>query len=927
MCVGPRVACVLPSGVRRTVALIGLFGGGLAYADDPKPADPRDGFGLSKQPAPPTEDPRDVFGLKRKPAEQVSCADARTFGCSTATDPFDPVSPYALRTWLPSSYLLTLPVADARHDNVAHFAMGASRDDVGPSFAGATGLENTWTIEGAPAENLRTGNVETRVPLTFMEGMLVTAGGFAARDRVGLGGSIDVVLRRGGTSHELDAYVWGGFATEGLARPIANATYQLRRIDIAAGPETSFSVVATGPLAEDLLGGRVWYAAGIAGSFGFTDFSWTAARLIDLAPADGLPDGLPGKVILEPVAETATRTLDYLLPAMARAGWERGPHELTVSLVTNVSRDSFFLANSTQQAAGIDRTAMIGDGIATWKGTWKASRARVQLAWHRSVRRETAHDEAAAGIPQRLDAYVPATLAEEPGLAAACSDVTDDPYPQIPNCPIPFGFFASAGAGKLVDTVGDRPTVAADVARRYGNHILRAGAMLEDTRLVTTSQFTGGELVRSLFEGHTDRTRYLGGDCGDEPGSPCDYRNEFELTYRTRYTAAYIEETFLPVPQIRVDAGVRWELMWVGPRLHFSDQVAPRLGVAWDVLGKVLGEGSSRWWASMGRSHAMLPAGLGPTVIGRDRTVRDVEFGTILARNIDRGASFSVAEGIQPAAQDEIATGFEVGSAKVARAGVWVQRRSLRRGLDTVLANPVTLEANFDNPGRDGTIPALRESTVVAIEAMIAPTPKLSVRATYLWGQTIGSWTGPFDPRQGATLYESTDWDLDATNLYGRLPTDPGHRVAIEAERRGTLGPVELAVATRLTVSSGRPRNVLGDSDLGIVQLLPRGSAGRNPMLSQANVRLAARWHRIDFTLDVFNLFNRREPVTTNEIYAGQQVRPISGGTLEDLVFAKSESCNELSCNVASPNRRTAFGLPTSFQSPLSVVLGIHHTF
>ena len=899
---------MLPSAVRsrslaRRSALIASVLGGVAWGDG---------------------DPRAVFGLAPKPIEKVDCDDGRAFGCATASDPFDPMAPMAMRSWLPSSYLSRLPVGDARHDQVAQFAMAASRDDVGPSFAGATGLENVWTIEGAPAEDVETGNVETRVPLAFMTGMVSTAGGCGARDRVGLGGSIDVELRRGGNRHELEAYAWTGVSEAARARPIADATYQLRRLTRARGPEASVSAVATGPITNDVFGGSAWYAAGVAGEFSRNEFSWRAARLVD-DDGDGVPDGLPGQVAVQPIADTESTTLDYLVPVMARAGWLRGPHDLTISIVANASHDSAFLANATQQAAGITRRSLAGDAIATWNGTWRDTRARVRLAWHRSVRRESAADDAASGVAQLQTAFVPSVLADDPVLAGACNDGDGDPVPTLANCPIPFGSFASAGAGLLVDRVGDRPTIAAEVAHRRASHVVRAGATFEDTRLVTTSRFTGGELVRSLFPGHTDRQRLFTGECGDEPGTPCNFASEFELAYRTRYTAAYLEDTFTPVPGLRVDGGVRWELMWVGPRLHFSDQIAPRLGIAWDVLGD--GTRSSRLWAAMGRSHALLPAGLGPIAIARTQSVRDVAFDSVLNRNVDRGSAFAVADGIQPAAQDEIATGFEFGVIGALRGGVWLQHRSLRRGLETVLANPNTGEAAIDNPGRDGTIPALRESTVLAIEIAIAPSPRLSVRASYLWGKTVGSWTGPFDPRQGTTLYGGTDWDLDATNLYGRLATDPGHRVAIEGERRGRIAGVELAVATRLLVTSGRPRNVLGDSDLGIVQLLPRGSDGRNAVLSQANVRLAARWRRVDFTLDVFDAFDRRAPITTNEIYAGQQVRPISGGTLQDLVFAKSESCGDFACSATAPIRRTAFGLPTTFQSPRSFVLGVHRAF
>ena len=139
------------------------------------------------------DDPRDVFGLKPKKHEApLDCRDGREFGCAEATDPLVDDVPYALRTWFPSSYLLSLPTADATQVDVAGYAIGAGPDT---SFAGATVLENRWTIEGAPAENVRTGAPDTQVPLVFMDGMLVEAAGFAARDRVSTGGTIDVELR------------------------------------------------------------------------------------------------------------------------------------------------------------------------------------------------------------------------------------------------------------------------------------------------------------------------------------------------------------------------------------------------------------------------------------------------------------------------------------------------------------------------------------------------------------------------------------------------------------------------------------------------------------------------------------------------------------------------------------------------------------
>ena len=862
-------------------------------------------------------DPHDLFGLgkDKKPAEKLDCSDGKSLGCAAATDPFDRVSPFALRTWLPTSYLLKLPVADSRVDAVAHYGVGASRDETGPSFGGATGLENRWTIDGAPIENLRTGGVETRVPLTFAQNVLVQAGGFAARDRNSTGGTIDIELKRGTAKHEVEANAWLSATSKFKRRPVPDSSFQLRRLFVDAGPDASASLVATGPL-QDIAAGKAWYAAGIAPAFAYTDFNWIAARLVDV-DNDGNPDGFPGPISLEPIEKTHEQTLDYLVPVMARAGWDRGPYSLDVTLIGQLSRDTSFLANATKQAAGIDRTGWAGDAIATWRGKWKRTHARAQFAWHRSVQHQNPH-EGSVSTPQFMSAYVPTMLADDPRLATACIDSTDDPYPMIPNCPIPFGFFASGGVGQLTDTTGDRPTMTADIAHAIGKHTVRAGATLEDTRVILDSVFTGGEIDRSLFDGHVDRQRFYSGDCtsftASEPEQPCNYTTTQSLSYRTRYTAAYLEDTFEPVPHLRIDGGLRWELMWAGTQLHLSREYAPRFGFSYDPRG----DNTTRVWSSFGRSFVYLPTGLGPTVIRRNSTVRDVETTTIRFRNVNAGNVFSVAPGIQPAAQDEVTAGLEFGLPKLLRFQSWIQGRKLRRGYETIVYSEEA--SGFDNPGYHGEAPATRDTVLVAAEALFAPSPKLTVRASYFYGWTVGSWTGPFDPRQGTQLYNGSDWDADTTNMVGRLPSDAGHRLLFEIERRGSFQNLELAAAARLTTASGRPRSVLGDGDAGVIYLLQRGSAGRGELVSQANVRLAARWQRTDITLDIFNLFDRRTPLTNDELYASGDIHPINGGTEQDLVWAKTSDGQPVL-------RRTAYRLPFTYQAPIAISLGIHQTF
>jgi hypothetical protein len=289
-----------------------------------------------------------------------------------------------------------------------------------------------------------------------------------------------------------------------------------------------------------------------------------------------------------------------------------------------------------------------------------------------------------------------------------------------------------------------------------------------------------------------------------------------------------------------------------------------------------------------------------------------------LSRSVDDGGGPPIAPGLVAPKQDEATAGAQLSllDHRIDVTG-WVLRRSLHDGFETTFGT-------FDNPGRTTALTpdAERQTEQLGVELQTPPARPFAVRIGWSWGETVGTWSGPYDPRQGVVLYGGTDYTTSVENLYGRLPSSPGNRFYAEAITRFHLGKVPAGVSSRLTLQSGLPREALGDSDLGILELLPRGAAGTDPMLSDVDIRLFANLHGFDVQLEVFDVFDRRDPTLTNEIYAGngQIVRPIDGGTYSDLIWLHADGGG-------LAQRNPAYGYPTAFQAPATFVLGVHHAF
>lgn len=878
---------------RWAIVALGALAGGAAADDGPAPA-----------PARPRPNTDELFG--RKPKKRApGCAEATALPCPRRDDD----APAAVATTLGRAYLQRLPLGDGDLASAAALTLGAGRDEVGVFFAGATGLDTRWTVDGAPIDAAYTGGLALNLPLAFLDRVTIGQAGFGAGSLAGVGGVVDATLVGAATATTGEVTAWLGAGRVAAWLPRGRDQYVPFRARAVGAREATVTGVVRGPIA-----GGAWYAAGLAPTITDGGVDREAFRRRD-ADGDGRPDrDAAGRVVHDRVAATPRDALAFEAPWFARLGLDRGAHHLDLTAVGQVARTTRWLAAAEADAAGVDRDVVIASGSATWRGRWGATALRAQAAWFRSDRRESPHTAGGAAAAVGF-AYVPAIdeaplgVGADGDVRAACSDLVDDPAPALTNCPVATGFYWAGGAGVLADLTIDRPSVSAELTRRLGEHRLAVGVAADDVRAVATTRYTGGALRQQLGPGTFLDYRLV--ELGDGPdlcaGAACRFVDAVAITYRTRAMAVHLTDTWRPAPAIAVEYGVRAQQSQLGTALTVRE-VLPRIGAGWDFLGA----GRSRLFVGWGRYGAALPAGLGERVYAGPAILQAATFGGATDEAIGGSAGLAIAPGTRGTRVDEALAGVEIGQPDVVRLGVLVRDRHLGRALDDEAGALASAGA------ATGAV-ATRQYDEVAAWLDGAPTAKLGVRVGYVWSRLVGNWPGPADPVEGITLGTSRLFDdgKDAAyaNATGALPNDQPHRFFAELALRGDWRGIALDGSVRATTTSGRARSArLGNDQTFVV---PRGALGRLPAVTQANLHLAARRGRWQATLDVLNLFDRRGVLAVSEAFA-RDATPIAGGDASDLVWLKDDVVEG-----APALRVPGFGQPTRVQAPITIVLGV----
>jgi hypothetical protein len=239
------------------------------------------------------------------------------------------------------------------------------------------------------------------------------------------------------------------------------------------------------------------------------------------------------------------------------------------------------------------------------------------------------------------------------------------------------------------------------------------------------------------------------------------------------------------------------------------------------------------------------------------------------------GTSAEPVDGLKGQHFDEFTLGYERQIGGLAKIGVSGVYRILREAITTGNCGDGFGYDN-PGEGILSCLPdPEREYKALILNLQTYGAARYFARASYVLSENKGNYPGLFVPAawQMPNINPFYSSEEGTVNSYGLLPNDRTHVFKVSAYYRWDFG---LTAGSSLSWMTGTPLSIYEGASAGPPDLnfaVPRGSNGRTPDIWDLNLRFAYDLGALIDTkmrpriiMDVFHLFSQREPVTIDEI-------------------------------------------------------------
>ena len=796
-------------------------------------------------------------------------------------------------TSLPAATLARLPLG-RNYSSAMLTVGGAGTDGAGNTMLGATGLENSYIVDGLNTTSVKDGSQGKQLNLEFVQDVEVRAGGYEAEYGKAMGASVNVVTRSGGNEYHGD--VFGYYDSESLMASDKHEDERTalsqplpvvpKRYDVGLG------------LGGYLLKDRLWFFG--AYDRVAVDTDYRRVESVTYTPTSTIPNYVDG---------TDAQRTDLF---SAKLTLRPAPSHAFVAAVFGdpIRYEGRNGINGPPSAAFVTIENGGTDGVARWEGIFGTRfLGQAQYGYH---------EERDGWYSDESDKVLFKDVRRGVSQAAPGS-----------------------GPGWLGPGTLRRNAWSATATAFLGGHELKAGVGYELQNSSETTFLSGGGAVSRYRTSATGAFRYsLHGGLAKVPLN-CQVRtdgsrgnfgfidptecNGWEVTDvgqmnpRTRNLAFFLQDAWKVLPDLTVNVGLRYEeqrLFDAGGqlRIRLTDQWSPRVGVVWDPTAR----GLAKIHASYGRYYQAIPQYIQLATMGGfqyisayNLTEDRVDLVNTLAPFEYLSGSDYVSPGLKGIYQDEIVAGVELEVQKGWSVGLKGIYRSLgrvledrcdvydpRSGLEGLVPPEASTQCVLMNPGDGdygqlldpanpdcwadgpaGTVPKPCESVRasrffrgIQLDVSRRLSDRFLLQGSYVYSKLAGNYDGLVYERTGqATPALNPDFDTSDTlvNSYGSLMLDRRHQVRVSGFY---VLPFGLQAGVNASFATGAPLSILGWSPQDYSQYLaPRGSWDQLPSTYKIDLHLeySVRLGPVSVTpvLDVFNLTNVQTAVRRGQVY------------------------------------------------------------
>lgn len=847
-------------------------------------------------------------------------------GATSAID----VSSTTAGTNVDGNALTQLPLS-RRLTDVTYIAPGVnSGGGVGqanPSIAGASGLENHYSVDGVNITNTGSGGVGsysgtygslgTALPYDFIEQIQIKTAGVDAEYGQATGGIVSVITRSG--SNRVKGSVFAYAQPGALESPRQSVIVSEGVVNTTESQAMDVGFVLGGPVLRE----RLFYFVAL-------NPAWQRDTFI-------APEGFPLRSLGE--VDRNRRTVSYAAKA-------------TYQIAKNQRLEASFFGDPSRGESGLQRPNALlrvdtsGFSAIDYGGQQQA----VRYSWVASPRwfLEAAVARSANSVEEipAIDEWSVTDRRVSPAVR-------------------------SGGIGSFQEkNPGSNVQYSVKSTHAFGSHQLRYGGLFEDVSFAEHARVTGPQITLP------DGRRTQSGASLEIRPDPV-FGQIHRVTYATiggaarettqKYLDFFVQDTWKISDKLSLRPGLRYERQTLSGQesYTFANNWAPRIGLTYDPTGI----GRAKIYGHWGRFFNKLPNNTAARSLTAIPDVRLADyFDAALTRPVPNGVSalgttvhFRTASGgvsnVEPGSkagyQDEFVLGAERDLGQGLNLGIRYTRRDTRRVFEDIANAAMILyfipEADVDsltyflgNPG-DGTPPTLDgigafEAPVRTYDAVELTAEKRfahnwSVLASYRWSRLQGTYEGYYlnDTNESnpglLSLYDFPTNDPSYTERgapefgfkgdirylgklgAGPLPTDSPHQLKVYGNYSFDLG---LNFGLGLFVGSGNPLTAMAAGPVyGRIPETPRGEgiqtidgfATRTPSVVNLDVS-ASYWkavgdgRRLGILVDAFNVLNLDRVVDYNQN-------------------------TEINFGLVNPD----FGRITAYQEPRRVRLGLRFEF